>query len=284
MAEGADQEQKTHDPTGKRLEEARARGEVAVSSEMRHAVMFLAMLIVLGGMGVWAFSRLSALLVSLLGGAADYRIDSGNAQPLFTGVAESFAMAMGPLLATLTGLALLTLFLQGRPTLAWARLKPKWSKFNPFGGLKRMFGLRSLIECAKTLAKFGAVATICVLLIWPKVAGFERLVGAGPTEIGLVAGGLVHTMVKSVAILVAAIAGFDFIYQHRSFFNRMKMTLQEVKDDHKQTEGDPKIKGKIRQIQMQRDRKRMMAAVPTASVILTTQTHYSVALKYDHGK
>jgi flagellar biosynthetic protein FlhB len=284
MAGTEDKDQKTHAPTEKKLADARAKGDIAVSSEVRHAVMFVAMLVGIGSMGVWTMNSLARLVASLLGGAGDHPLDARNAQPLLTGVAQSFAAAMLPLMATLTGLALLTLFLQGRPALAWSRLKPQWSKFNPFAGLKKMFGLRSLVEFAKTLAKFAAVATVCGVLLWPQVAGFDRLVGVGPHEIGLAAGSLVRTMVKSVAILAGAIALFDFVYQHRSFINRMKMSLQEIKDEHKESEGDPKIKGKIRQMQMQRAKKRMMAAVPTASVILTNPTHYSVALKYEHGK
>jgi flagellar biosynthetic protein FlhB len=279
-----DKDQKTHDPTDKKLEDARRRGEVAMSPEVRHAVMFVGMLIALGSMGVWTLNGLARLLVGLWGGAGDHPLDADNAQPLLTGVMESFALAMLPLMATLTGLALLTLFLQGRPNLSWTRLKPQWSKFNPFAGLKKMFGVRSLIEFAKTLAKFSAVAIVCTWLVWPSVSGFDRLIGAGPHEVGIAAGMLVKTMVKWVAMLAGAIALADFVYQRRSFWNRMKMSLQEVKDEYKQNEGDPKIKGKIRQIQMQRAKKRMMAAVPTASVILTNPTHYSVALKYEHGQ
>ena len=278
-----DKDQKTHDPTEKKLQDARDRGEIAMSPEVRHAVMFVGMLIALGSMGVWTMNSLVRLLVGLWGGAGDHPLDAGNAQPLVTGIAQSFALALLPLMAMLTGLAFLTFFLQGRPILSWSRVKPKWSKFNPFAGLKRMFGLQSLVEFVKTLAKFSAVAIVCWVLLWPTVAGFDRLIGAGAHEIGLAAGGLVKTMVKWVAMLAGAIAAADFIYQRRSFLNRMKMSLQEIKDEHKQMEGDPKIKGKIRQIQMQRARKRMMAAVPTASVILTNPTHYSVALKYDHG-
>ena len=278
-----DKDQKTHDPTEKKLQDARERGEIAMSPEVRHAVMFVGMLIALGSMGVWMVNSLVRLLVGLWGGAGDHRLDPQNAQSIFTGITQSFALALLPLIATFTGLALLTFFLQGRPVLSWSRVKPKWSKFNPFAGLKRMFGLQSLVEFAKTLAKFSAVAIVCWILLWPTVAGFDRLIGAGAHEIGLAAGGLIKTMVKWVAMLAGAIAAADFIYQRRSFLNRMKMSLQEIKDEHKQMEGDPKIKGKIRQIQMQRARKRMMAAVPTASVILTNPTHYSVALKYDHG-
>ncbi|MDB5672985.1 MAG: flagellar biosynthetic protein FlhB [Alphaproteobacteria bacterium] len=283
MSEGPDKDQKTHDPTDKKLADARQKGDVALSSEMRHAVMFVGMLMVIGTMGAWAFTRLSQLMIGMWGGAADHAIDPRNAQSLFTGVASSVVVAMGPMMATLTGLALLTLFLQGRPNLSWSRVKPNFKKLAPWSGLARMFGPRAFVEFAKTLAKFGAVAIVCTTLLWPKVAGLERLVGAGPHEVGLVAGSLIRTMVKAVAMLAGAIALFDFIYQRRTYLAKMRMSLQEIKDEHKQSEGDPKIKGKIRQIQAQRARKRMMAAVPTASVIVTNPTHYSVALKYDHG-
>ena len=95
---------------------------------------------------------------------------------------------------------------------------------------------------------------------------------------------LVVAMLKAVAALVGALALFDFVHQRRSWLARMRMSLQEIKDEHKQSEGDPKIKAKIRAIGIQRSRRRMMAAVPTASVIVTNPTHYAVALKYDHGR
>ena len=121
------------------------------------------------------------------------------------------------------------------------------------------------------------------VVIWPRAVGLNQLVGADPVAIGTAAGGMILDMVKAVAMLVAALALFDFVYQRRSWFNKMKMSLQEIKDEHKQSEGDPKIKAKIRQIGIQRSRKRMMAAVPDASVIITNPTHYAIALKYDHG-
>ncbi len=102
--------------------------------------------------------------------------------------------------------------------------------------------------------------------------------------IGTIAGGIVAQLIRSVAILVGAIALFDFVWQRRSWMGKMRMSLQEIKDEHKQQEGDPKIKAKIRAIGMQRARRRMMAAVPGASVVITNPTHYAVALRYDHGK
>jgi flagellar biosynthetic protein FlhB len=111
----------------------------------------------------------------------------------------------------------------------------------------------------------------------------DQFVGYSPAAVGAAAGTLMFQVIRAVAILVLLLALADFIYQRRAFLKRMRMTLQELKDEHKQSEGDPKIKAKIRQIQMQRARSRMMAAVPDASVIITNPTHYAIALKYEHG-
>ncbi len=128
------------------------------------------------------------------------------------------------------------------------------------------------------------IVAIAVAVLRPHAAALDTLVGIDPAELGTVAGGLVVILVKSVAIPVIALALFDLIYQRRSWFNKLKMSLQELKDEYKDSEGDPKIKAKIRQIAMQRARRRMMSAVPTASVIITNPTHYAIALSYDHGR
>ncbi len=279
----ADADQKTQDPTDKKLSDARAKGDVATSTEMRHAVMFIAMIIVAGGLGSWTLAQLGPMLVRLWGSADDYALEPAGAQAFATGVVFAVFRGIAPILGVLFGFALLILFVQGRPTLSWSRVAPKPSKLNPFTGFARMLGPRALIEFAKTFAKFVMVITIATLVIRPRLAGLDQLIGADPLTIAKTAGEMVGAMIKSVAMLVGALAAFDFIYQRRSFFNRMKMSLQEVKDEHKQSEGDPKIKAKIRAIGIQRARRRMMAAVPTASVIVTNPTHYAVALKYDHG-
>lgn len=278
-----DQDQKTHDPTEKRLEDARRRGDVASAPEAKHAAMFMGALIVTGGMGAYTVRQLGIVFVHLWGSANDFIIDPRGAENFAIGFLGAVASAMAPLFATLFGCALLGGLLQGRPILAWTRVKPKWSKLNPFSGFGRLLGPRALVEFAKTLAKMAAVILVAYQVVWPKVAGLDRMVGADPAEIGIAASGIVFAMIKSVAMLVAALALFDIVYQRRSFLKRMRMSLQEIKDEYKQQEGDPKIKGKIRAIQMQRARNRMMAAVPKASVIVTNPTHYAVALKYDHG-
>lgn len=278
-----DQDQKTQEPTDKKLADARARGEIASAPEMRHAVMLVATVVVAGWMGTAALHSLSALFMRLWGGADGFRLDPDGAQDFTAGVLGEVSLSLAPLMLMLTGCALLTMFVQGRPTLSWSRVKPQWSKLNPAAGFGRLFGFRALVEFGKTLLKFTAVIVVALMVVWPKAAGIDQLIGSGPEAIGKAAGELVLMMVKAVAVLVGAIALFDFVYQRRSFFKRMRMTLQEVKDEMKQNDGDPQIKARIRAIGMQRSRKRMMAAVPTASVIVTNPTHYAVALKYDHG-
>ena len=173
--------------------------------------------------------------------------------------------------------------IQGLPTLSWSRVAPKLSKLSPASGAKRLFGMQALVEFAKTLAKLTVVVTVAVMVLKPHLVALGTLVAVAPAEIGNATGGLVMALVKAVAIPVGALALFDLIYQRRTWFAKLKMSLQELKDEHKDSEGDPKIKAKIRQIAMQRSRRRMMAAVPEATVIITNPTHYAIALKYDHG-
>ncbi|MEG3144350.1 flagellar biosynthesis protein FlhB [Sphingomonas sp. RT2P30] len=278
-----DKDQKTHDPTSKKLDEARQKGDVASSPEMRHAVMFIAAIVVAGGMGSWTLARIGPMLVQLWGSADDFSLEPDGAQAFATGVLARTASAMAPLLGVLFGAALLIMFVQGRPTLSWSRVAPKFSKLSPIGGFGRIFGKRAMVEFLKTFAKCAVVITIALMVVAPRMVALDQLIDAEPRAIAQAAGELVRRMIQAVAILVGVLAAFDFLYQRHAFLNRMKMSLQEIKDEHKQSEGDPKIKAKIRSIGIQRARRRMMAAVPTASVIVTNPTHYAVALKYDHG-
>ncbi len=282
MAE-TDKDQKTHEPTQKRLDDARAKGEVATAPEMRHAVMFLAMILVCGSVGVSAFISLGSIFVRLWGGADDLLLEPQGAQAFATGLFVQLGMTFAPVLALLFAFAILILFVQGRPTLAWSRLRPKWSKLSPVAGLGRMFGVKGLVEFAKTIAKCAFVIGVATFVVWPKAVAVEELIGMEPEAIVRTSGTLVLMMLKSVALLAGALALFDFLYQRRSFLNRMRMSLQELKDEHKNSEGDPLVKGQRRAIALRNSKRRMMSAVPTASVIITNPTHYAVALKYDHG-
>ncbi len=284
MSDQTDTE-KTHDPTPKKLEDARKKGEVANSPEMRHATMFVAAVIITGGAGIWTVDRLIAMFVELWGDASSVPFGSGgDAQVFASSLIIQFAIAIMPLLMILLIFALSTIFLQGRPTLALARLKLKWNKLSPLAGLKRIYGKQGLVEFLKTLAKFGLVTCVAVLIIWPYARGIETLVGVSAKTMASSVADLVFKMIQAATLLVVALALLDFAYQRQAFFKKMRMSLKEIRDEHKNAEGDPKIKAKVRAIGMERAKRRMMAQVPEATVIVTNPTHYSIALKYDHGE
>lgn len=282
MAEGSDEE-KTLDPTEKKLDDARQKGEVPMAPEMRHAAMFVAILVVMGGLGTYTLQRLGTMFIRLWGDADGFRMNPDGAQDFATGILAAIGSALAPMFAAMFGFALLGGVLQGRPMIAWSRIKPKFSKLNPISGATRVFGKQSMVEFLKTLAKLCVVVAITYSVAWPHAAGIDRLVGVDLYTTGAAAKGIVAAMLQPIAMLVGAIAVFDFIWQRQSFLKRMRMSLQDIKDEHKESEGSPEIKGKIRQMQMQRARSRMMANVPKASVIITNPTHYAIALQYDHG-
>lgn len=284
MAEAPDKDQKTQEPTQKKLEDSRKKGEVASAPEARHAVMFAGMIFVCGTLGMSVITGFERMFVRLWGGANEFSMEPEGAQAFATGMLSHLGLTLAPVLGVLLLFAVLIPFVQGRPTLAWARLKPKWSKLSPIAGFGRLFGVRGLVEFLKTFAKFALVTSITILVVWPKAVAVDELIGMEPVAIASTAGALVMMMLKAVALLVGALALFDWIYQRRSFLTRMRMSLQEVKDEHKNAEGDPHLKARMRSVATERARHRMMAAVPTASVVITNPTHYAVALKYDHGQ
>lgn len=280
----ADKDQKTEDPTDKKIADARAKGDVAMAPEIKHAAMLAAAIVVTGGLGSWTFLRIGQLCARLWGAADDFRLSPDTGQGFAAGLLGQLALILLPLLGTLVGFALVGGILQGRPSLRWSRVSPKLSKLSPLAGLSRLFGTRALVDFAKTLAKLASVIGVAVYVIWPRAVSLDRLVGAEPAAVATAAAMLVTMMVKAVATLAAALALFDFVYQRRAWLARMRMSLQEIKDERKDSDGDPKIKAKIRAIAFQRARRRMIQAVPTASVVITNPTHYAVALRYDHGR
>ncbi|MDQ4420670.1 flagellar biosynthesis protein FlhB [Sphingobium sp. DEHP117] len=279
----AEEEQKTLDPTPKKLEDARKRGDVPSAPEMRHAAMFAAMVLIVVALGASAITRLAAQAEALWGRAGEMALTGGSTQRLATTLLGGTLIAVSPLLAVTLGAALVGALLQGRGLFVSGQLKLKWDRLSPMTGAKRLFGRQAWVEFAKTLAKFAFVAIVAGAIVWPALDGLDRMTGANASDIGRFVAGVTGDMLSAVALLVAALAAGDFLYQRRSWLTRLRMSHQEVRDEHKQNEGDPQIKARIRAIGMARARRRMMSAVPSASVVITNPTHYAVALRYDHG-
>lgn len=281
--ETSDKSQKTELPTQKRLDEARQKGNVARFAEVKHAAMFggaaLAMAMTLAMMGADA----APTLVMLWGGAESISLTPETAPGVASGLLAEIARLMAPTMTLLMLAAIAGGVAGGRPTVAWNRLKPQWSKLSPLNGLKRLLGIQGFVEFLKTVAKFAIVGAASAYVVMPEVDRLEALIAGDMAMLIAIVGALVFRLVITVAAIVALLAILDILYQRAAFQKKMMMSRQEVKEEHRQTEGSPEVRARIRELRRARASQRMMAAVPTATVVLMNPTHYAVALRYQHG-
>jgi flagellar biosynthetic protein FlhB len=169
--------------------------------------------------------------------------------------------------------------------LVWSSesLKPKLSKLSPAAGLKRMFSVQAIANFAKGLIKLVLIGAVMAAMLWPQRSRLEAVVQTDVLATLMLTRSLaLHVLAVVIAILFF-VAAADYLFQYRQWYERQKMSVRELKEEFKQTEGDPMIKGKIRQLRQSRMRKRMIAAVPKASVVITNPTHYAIALRYESG-
>ena len=283
MAGDSDDTERTEDPTQKKLEDALQRGDVAKSQEVSTWFVIAGATLVLisfsGPMG----KGITATLAGLIGNSHQFSAD-GHGLIALSGKlgVEVIAMIAIPLLL-LALAALAGNVIQHRLVWSAESLKPKFSKISPLAGLKRQFSKVALVNFAKGLAKLGLIGGVMAYLLWPERDRLESIVTTDIATILPLTQTLSVQMLGYVVALLAFIAAADFFFQYRQWYERQKMSLQEVKDEYKQTDGDPMIKGKIRRLREERMKKRMMAAVPKATVIITNPTHYAIALKYEKG-
>jgi flagellar biosynthetic protein FlhB len=169
--------------------------------------------------------------------------------------------------------------------LVWSSeaLSPKFSKISPLAGLGRLFSKQAVANFVKGLLKLTLIGSIMTAVLWPQRDRLESLVTVDPAGVLPIAQSLGLDMLGTVVAVLALIAAADYLFQYRQWYERQKMSLHEIKQEYKQSEGDPLVKGKIKQIRQARMKKRMMAAVPQASVVITNPTHFAVALQYERG-
>jgi flagellar biosynthesis protein FlhB len=211
------------------------------------------------------------------------RVDGPNLLILAHHLEYALIAALGVPLSMLVLAAIAGNMMQHRLVWSGEQLKPKLSKISPLAGVKRIFGKQALANFAKGLFKLAALGGVMTAILWPERHRLESMLRYDPAAIfGLVTSLSLHLMGAVVAML-AVVAIADYFFQYRQWYNRQKMSLREMKEEFKQSEGDPQVKGRIRQLRQARMRKRMMAAVPKASVIITNPTHFSVALSYERG-
>lgn len=278
-----DKESKTQDPTQKRLDDALEKGDVAKSQEVNTWFVIAASTLLLSSFSGSIGSGILVPMRNLLMNMHEIRVDGPGLLSL-TGQLEYVligALGVPMLLLLIAGVC--GNLIQHRLVFSTESLSPKLSKISPAAGAARLFGKQAGANFLKGIFKIITVGIVMAVVLWPERHQLDALVRFDPaTLLGVAKTISVHLMGTVVAIL-AMVAVLDYLFQYRQWFERQKMSLQEVKEEYKQSEGDPHIKGRIRQIRFARMKKRMMAAVPTASVVITNPTHYAVALRYERG-
>ncbi|QQO22940.1 flagellar biosynthesis protein FlhB [Bradyrhizobium diazoefficiens] len=283
MAEDNDPESQTEDPTQKRLDDALERGDVAKSQEINTWFMMAGGTLVVSTFSGSVGSGLLTPMRNLLANSWMIKTDGKALLALMQQIEFAVLAAIGVPLLMLVLAAIAGNLLQHRLVWSAESLTPKFSKISPGAGFKRIFGKQAAANFLKGIGKLVLLGVVMTMILWPEHHRMEAMVRLDPAAmLGAGTSMTIHLLGAVVAAL-AIVAIADYFFQYRSWFQRQKMSLQEIKEEFKQSEGDPHIKGKIRQLRQQRAKKRMMSAVPKASVIITNPTHYSVALSYERG-
>jgi type III secretion YscU/HrpY family protein len=287
MADKNDGGDKTEKPTTKRLEDARKKGDVAKSREVT-SVVVLALWLALGALTLgYGVARLAALwesLFAVIGQGWAVTGFVGAARSIGAQAAEAGVLLVGMLLVPAAALGLLTDFLQAGPVLSFDKLKPKLEHMNPVEGIKRMFTMDNLIELAKSLAKTVLLVIIGWLVVRssiPEMVGLARTTTLPP---GAVGGLTWHLTVKLLAWTLALFAGvalLDSTYQRWSFTKKMRMSLRDIKQEAKESEGDPYIKQQRRQTHQEWSQRQAQHAASNANVLIVNPTHVAIAIDYD---
>jgi flagellar biosynthesis protein FlhB len=283
VADEHDPAEKTEDPTQKRLDDAHDRGDVAKSQEVNTWFMIAGATLVLSTFSGSIGGGITGPLRNLVANSWMIRADGQSLLALAQHLEFVLIAALGVPLLLLLIAAMAGNIVQHRLVWSGEQLKPKLSKISPLAGAKRVFGKQAAANFAKGVFKVAALGAVMSAVLWPERHRLEAMVRFDPAAILGVTTSLILQLLGAVVAMLALVAIADYFFQYRQWFERQKMSLREMKEEFKQSEGDPHIKGRIRQLRQARMKKRMMAAVPKASVIITNPTHYSVALSYERG-
>ncbi|MDQ6974567.1 MAG: flagellar biosynthesis protein FlhB [Mariprofundaceae bacterium] len=282
MADDQDKSQQTEDASQKRIDDARQKGQVPTSKEPATAIAFLLISsLAVTGLGAWLASHMMNMMVVYLSGTVQLDTTPKGMQHLLASVAWDLAMMILPVAIPVMLVGMLVAFLVSGPVFTFETLKPKAEKVSPMKGFKRLFSTKSLAEFIKSILKLVIISSVCwvVLNNMLEITMMSSRKSVDDIAALLVSGSLKIAAVVAALFFVIALA--DVLYQRWEHTKSLKMSMKEVRDEHKESEGDPQLKGKIRQIQMEQSRNRMMQDVPKADVVITNPTHIAIALKYD---
>lgn len=283
MAEEDESGERSQEPTQKKLDDARKRGDVPKSLEVNNWFLLSAGAVALVMFGGDSATKLAVGLKGFISNAGTMAVDGGALTALTAHMSIMVLAAIGMPLLFLVVAAVLGNLVQNGVLYSTEAITPKLSKVSPMAGFKRLFSKTSLVNFAKGIAKLIIVGAAVIWVVWPKREELGLLATLDPAQLSPYSFDLMTSMLGTAVAVLTVLAIADWLYQRHTWLERQKMSFQELKEEYKQLEGDPHIKAKIRQLRIQRSRKRMMAQVPQASVIITNPTHYAVALRYEAG-
>ncbi|MFN8588903.1 MAG: flagellar biosynthesis protein FlhB [Burkholderiaceae bacterium] len=282
MAENEDGQERTESPTARRRQQALDEGNIARSAELSAAAVLLAGAAMLGMSGGGSLGNFATRVMRESAGA----LSAGPLTPVgavnvIRTVTLGLLVALAPFIGGVVAVTVFVNLAQARGQMSPGALSPKWQNLNPTGGLRKLFSKDALINLPKSLLKLVALGWITWVVLkshWPELVS---LCMTGPGAVLAVMQTLTVRLVLTIGLAFLVIAGADYAWQVWRHEESLKMTKQEVRNENRETDGDPHVKARIRSMQMQRARSRMFQAVPKADVVVTNPTHVAVALQYD---
>ena len=281
MAEQNKDQEKTEQASPKKREKAKKKGQVAKSREVASVAVLLACLAFFWFGSSAMVAKMMALTRWLITQSGQFNVDYNNIQSLSIGIVYKIFAMLFPLFLAAFFMALLANYAQVGFVLSSESVQPKLSKIDPIKGLQKLFSIRGLVELVKNIFKISLIGFVVYVTIKGEIENFIPLMDQSVWGILICIAGVAFKIIFRVCLALIILAVLDYIYQKWEFEKELKMSKQEVKDEFKQTEGDPLIKAKIKRLQRDAARKRMMASVPEADVVITNPTHLAVALRYD---
>jgi flagellar biosynthetic protein FlhB len=281
MSEAEDRESKTEEPSQRKLDEAESKGNVPFSREVPHFASILGILLVSYLVLGHATVALTAFLASVFDNAGSWRLDDlAGANDLFLQTASATAKAILPVLLVIAAAGLAGSLIQNAPSISAERIRPELSKISPGKGWRRIFGWNGQAEFIKSALKLSVTLAV---MIFAGMAEVPRIIESMITDPGLLPHTILAVCIRLAtvaALVVAVLAAADFALSRFTWRRNLRMTRHELKEDVKQSEGDPFVKQRIRSLARRKASRRMMAAVPKATLVVTNPTHISVALRY----
>ncbi|ANX12300.1 flagellar biosynthesis protein FlhB [Fictibacillus arsenicus] len=274
-------QEKTEKATPKKRQESRKKGQVAKSADINAAFVLFVSVMFLSFMGGWMGERLKHLFMYSLDKKLLYDVTETSIPKLFWELSIEVAIILAPVMIAAMAAGVIGNYLQVGFLLSTEAIQMKLERINPLSGFKRIYSVRALAELSKSMLKILMIGGVTFFILWMERDVYLRMSLVSIEASLPVFGGLAIKMGFAASLVLLFLAFLDYMYQKYDFEKNIRMSKQDIKDEYKKSEGDPKIKGKIKEKQRQMAMRRMMQEVPKADVIITNPTHYAICLKYD---